>query len=62
VNIYTQIAINAFREAERVSLLLDQKKKNLDSALNGRIDTSVYFEETEKIRAQFQEKRERKSL
>jgi hypothetical protein len=61
--ITTDMAIGAFRDTERTALLLDRKKLALQKLMEtGKIDMDRYFEETEKIRAEYEQKREAAGL
>lgn len=62
--INTDVAIQAFRDVERATLLLDRKKAALESSISGgkRINTERYFEATEAIRKEYEKKREEAKL
>lgn len=55
----TDMAIDAFRELERVQFLLERKQYALEQALAaGDVDLQRYAQESEQIRREFAEKRE----
>lgn len=56
MKISTMMKVEAFREVERVSLLLKRKQKALDEMAVADGDMSEYIEATEAILAEFEEK------
>lgn len=59
-----EVALQAFRDAERVRLLLDKKERDLRLSLYGmsQEEITLYLVETEKVLREYEAKREKEVL